>query len=169
MERNRRRFVATVGATLGAALAGCTGNGGNGGNGNGGDDAENGSENGTGGNATGVDDVTGTVAEDQTSDMLAIVDHTYFETASGSGVRGTVENVSDQRLVLAQVKVTPTQTGAREEGKKYPQTKTARIEELAPGATAEFEVTFDESERVQQVGGYELWTTAQTESQGGGR
>lgn len=176
MRRNRRTFVAAIGTALGTALAGCTGNGGEGG-GNGGTGTENGTSasnrtgtsNQTGaGNESTTGDEIGAVNQTQTSDKLKIVSHSFYETDTGRGVRGTVKNVSDQRITYGEVKVTPIDADSAGEGMYYADTQSANIDSLKPGETWEFDVKFRETNKIQNLRRYEIWTTAQTGSQGGG-
>jgi len=90
---DRRQFILAASGTL--ALAGCTeeterqeGSGGSGG----GDSGQGGSSGDGGGGS-------------ESQDRVEILDHSFYQDDFSSGVRGTLENISDETLSYVQVNV----------------------------------------------------------------
>lgn len=168
MDRNRRDFMKTASAaTATLAVAGCLG-----GPGEGTDpepDASGNQTNTTGNqtNATDSDfyDIEGDI---QTPDNLEVTQQRLFQTAGGVGVFGSVENVGDQAYEYVEATVTLEDDAGDVLFDVVDQTEEDAIDLLAPGATWDFRVYFQEVEQPpQRIASYSITVSGDLADQAG--
>jgi|GEM_PF-3455893 len=135
-DMNRRSVLAAGAGTVSTLLlAGCT------------SDDETGREDGNANGGDGSGDGSGSGGGNDGGSSVEILDHEWYEEQYSSGVKGTVENVSDEELSYVEVSAYFLDSEGTQIGDGLD-----NFTDLAPGRKAEFDCVFlgDDPSRVEE-------------------